>query len=305
MKKRTIPLLAIALLAGGCRTSPGDAPASTADCAGPEWPPAVLTALRGTGFEGVAQPDQMALALANCLDHPDPLLRDETAYTGLTALLRSGTLRESTMRALFTRLVARLAPQATDDQGFGKPFAALALSEVVRVDRVTPYLSAAERDTVIAAAGNYLASIRDYRGFDPREGWRHGVAHSADIFMQLALNPELNEAQLLAIRTAIATQVIPADGHFYQFGESERLARPVLFLASRGAFAEHEWTLWLGELSARPEDAPAAFGSLDGLAWRHNLKAFLQVLFVNASLSRNETVRALLPGTEDTLRALP
>jgi hypothetical protein len=41
----------------------------------------------------------------------------------------------------------------------------------------------------VAAAALALAalvrSIRDYRGFDEREGWRHAVAHTSDAMLQL------------------------------------------------------------------------------------------------------------------------
>ena len=35
---------------------------------------------------------------------------------------------------------------------------------------------------------NIALSVRDYRGFDAKQGWRHGVAHGADLLLQLSRN---------------------------------------------------------------------------------------------------------------------
>jgi hypothetical protein len=93
--------------------------------------------------------------------------------------------------------------------------------------------------------------VRDYRGFVAGEGWRHGVAHGADLLMQLALNPALDKAQLDRILGRVARQVAPP-GQAYVFGEPERLARPVLFAAARGLHTEAEWTAWLAQAAAAP-----------------------------------------------------
>lgn len=83
--------------------------------------------------------------------------------------------------------------------------------------------------------------MRDYRGFDDRQGWRHGVAHGADLLMQLSLNPAFGKPELTRIRDAVAAQVMPA-GHAYVFGEGERMAAPIVYIARRGVFTEAEWT---------------------------------------------------------------
>jgi hypothetical protein len=64
--------------------------------------------------------------------------------------------------------------------------------------------------------------VSDYRGFDDKEGWRHGVAHGSDWLMQLALNPALDRGQLDQMLAAIATQVC-------------RLRRMRMSMANRGA----------------------------------------------------------------------
>ena len=99
------------------------------------------------------------------------------------------------------RLLDLLTADDASGDGFAQPFAALALAEVARVDRVAPIFTADERAVLVTAATNYVRSVRDYRGFDDVQGWRHGVAHGADFLMQLVLNGELDDKHIRPIVT--------------------------------------------------------------------------------------------------------
>lgn len=133
--------------------------------------PASLQLLREQKF---AVPDDVRAALVAgfpaCLADPDPALRDGVAYEGLSTWLRAGQVDVAQRRALRDRLYAMLGQE--DAAGFGPPFAALVLSEVARTDRIAPWMSVEERADMVALAVGYLASVRDYRGFDAVEGWR-------------------------------------------------------------------------------------------------------------------------------------
>jgi hypothetical protein len=250
--------------------------------------------------------DAFALDLANCLGSPDPVLRDGTAYEGLVALLRAERVSDEGKRALLAKLSAALRPGVEDSAGFAQPFAALGLAEVARTDRVQPYLSLQERQELVQTGVDYLVSINDYRGFHEEEGWRHGVAHTADLLMQLALNDNIGLSEHRAMLAAIASQIAPP-GVFYQYGESARLARPVLYIATKGTIGEEEWSDWLAEIAA-PHPLASwsdAFSSDAGLARRHNTSAFLRELYLNASLGQNESLKVLLPGTIAAIKALP
>lgn len=294
--------LAAALLAlAACATAPAEAQsASCLPAAG--YDRAELDALKATEW---ALPDdaarnRLALALTACLGDPDPTLRDGIVFEGLQHWLRAKQLTPETMRALSEDLQAQLI--APDAQGFRQPFAALVLSEVARADRIEPYLQSAGRAQLLDASITYFANVRDYRGFDEREGWRHGAAHGADLMLQLALNPAFAKPELERIQSAIAGQVAPA-GHFYIYGEPERLARPIIFMAQRGLISEQEWTAWFAQLV--PPQGENLYTSQAGLARRHNVNAFLYSVWLNAKLSQNTADDALLPGAEAAIRAMP
>jgi len=295
-------LIAVSLITCTC--------AAQAACPPAGWDTAALQRLRGAKFEDPAAGPRDALArgLLDCLADPRPELRDEIAFEALAAWMRGGALSIETLQALRRELSARLV--APDPQGFGRPFAALALAEVARVDRIKPYLTADERGQLVDTATVYLRGVSDYRGFDAAQGWRHGVAHGADLLLQLGLNPALSPNQLDAIVQAVASQVAPAGEHFYVYGEPERLARPIVYIAKRAAGPGDTayWERWLATLAA-PAPLPswdAAFKSQAGLARRHNTQAFMQVLYVTVRESGDATLQQrLLPGLVAALKALP
>nr|HET7858150.1 DUF2785 domain-containing protein [Caldimonas sp.] len=242
----------------------------------------------------------LAVELLDCLADPDPKLRDDVAFAAIQHWSRARQLAPATLQAIRTTLVARLA--ADDPAGFARPFAALALAEVARADRVAPFLSADERAALVRAGSAYLAGVRDYRGFDERDGWRHGVAHGADLALQLALHPALDRAQLDALLAAIASQVVPA-GHFYVYGEGDRLMAPVFYLGRRGVLSADEWSAWFAALAARvPRGAPATQAAL---AARHDLAQFLLPLYASLREQASPEMQArMLPGVTAALRTL-
>jgi hypothetical protein len=269
---------------------------------------AALVALKTTQFE-VADGDRPALALAlvDCLADADPALRDGVAYEALARWLQRGVLPRATRVALFDALLASLRSER-DDAGLRRPFAALVLSELAASDRDPPWLDAGQRAALLDAATNYVDALRDYRGFEPGVGWRHGVAHGADLLLQLARHPGVDRAGLDRILAALATQVAPVSAHAYVDGESERLARAMLYVALRGEHDAAEWERWLVALAGPGPLASwdEAFASRAGLARRHNLLAFLRAAYEGAREAGDARLEAaLLPGLRAAFKVVP
>ena len=294
-------LLSAAAVAGALASS---VPASAA-CPPDGVTRAQLSELRGAKWDVADDTRRQALAigLLDCLLDPDPALRDEIAYEALQNWMRAARLSPATLRTIRSTLLARLKEQ--DSAGFAQPFAALVLAEVARADRVKPFMTGAERSALVREAASWLAGVRDYRGFSETEGWRHGVAHGADLMLQLALNPALGKADQQAILAAIGAQVMPVGPffpHFYQFGEGERLMAPVFYLARRDTLTGADWDAWFARLASTARQDP---GSMAALAQRHNLKSFLLPLYVALAETRDTAQRArLLPIVTKTLKPL-
>lgn len=250
-----------------------------------------------------AQRQTLAVALVGCLGDPDPALRDGIAYEALTAWMRGKQLSEDTRRQLMKSLYKTL--EADDPQGFARPFSALVLSEVARTDRIEPWLSKKERTDMVTRATRYLSGVTDYRGYDASEGWRHGVAHGADWLLQLASNEQVDRKQVDRILAALATQIVPEQGHAYVFGEPGRLARPVIFIAKRGLLSEAQWQTWFTGLSARVGNKEQAYRDPVWLARRHDLLAFLSGLYLEADQSADSAIHALKPAVVAGVKAVP
>lgn len=294
-----------ALLVSACASSP-PVPVAASACT----VPAGLAVMNDTWLETTRAMSAKAkatlvLSLPDCLENPDPAVRDGYAYETLSGLLRGEAVGPETLRPLKAELLARLARADEDAGGFRGPFAALALAEVARTDRIAPWMDESERSALIAAAQTYLADLTDYRGFSDTEGWRHGVAHTADLLMQLSLNPQLTKPQAEAILAAIALKVSTPD-HAYIFGESERLAAPVMYLAQRELFTGEEWTAWFTGLW--PADDPlreVAYRSEAALARLHNLRAFSEAVYVSAVASHQDTYAPVGEAAFALLNLLP
>jgi len=300
------------LLLAACASA--SQPAGLASPAGSYTPCEPAAALAALGDERAraeavldmdpAEREDLALALLPCLSDPDPDLRDGAAYAALSQMMRSQLIGLETVMGVMQETL-RMAGAPEDAAGFARPFAMLTLAEVARTDRITPWMEPEARDGLIAAAHAYLASLTDYRGFSDAEGWRHGVAHTADLLMQLSLNPQLTKPQAEAILAAVALKSGPTD-HSYIFGESERLAAPVMYLAQREFFGEEEWTLWFESLW--PGDDPLrenAYGSEAALAKLHNLRAFAEAVYVSAKASNEATYEPVARGAFALLNSLP
>ena len=284
------------------------APDANAGCPPEGHDRASLVALAGSQFEvsDDGARAKLALGLLDCLKDPDPVLRDQVAFEAWAAWQRGKKLDEATRRVALDALVPRLT--APDPQGFSAPFAALTLAEVARTDRVEPWLDAKQRAALVEAAAGFLANVRDYRGFDEKDGWRHGVAHGADFALQLALNPALERAALDRLLAAIASQIVPSGAHFYVYGEPERLAAPVLYIGKRNLHDADEWRKWFAAL-AEPKPLASwgdAFKSQAGLAKRHATKAFLLALYANLREGGDPALaERMLPGVVEALKAVP
>ena len=310
------PTLALAIRRAGllmlfalCASVPAWAQPST-DCPPQGSSAASLRALKAERFAMPAEAARQAFALAlqPCLASPDAELRDGIAFEAYSTWMRAGQLSVPTLRTLSLQLQTRLADSTPDAEGFAKPFAALVLAEVARTDRIAAWMTPAERQAMVDSAGRYMQSIRDYRGLDAQQGWRHGVAHTADWMMQLALNPAVGKDQLDQLLQALGSQLVAHHGHAYVYAEPERLAAPVLHMARRKLHSAAEWQAWLAQFAAMPAGMKpdAVYRSPQALAQRHNLLAFLQALYFRLAEGADEDLKQRLkPAVAEALKRLP
>nr|WP_241242362.1 DUF2785 domain-containing protein [Thalassotalea sp. G2M2-11] len=278
----------------------------SAQCLSPKWQKRQLMQLKANSFQPLklAQKQQLMMQLLNCLAHPDPELRDGIAFTAISQWLRNEQFDRQVYLSMFEHLLSVLSAQVIDEYNVYQSFVALMLSEVVRVDRLTPYLTEQQRQQLVDVISSYYTSIRDYRGFDRQIGWRHGVAHSADVMLQLALNQAVNQTLLSQMLTTLKQQVIASNEHFYIYGESKRIAMAVVYILLRDVHSISQWQTWVNDISS---PAPFAqwnevYQSQQGLAKLHNTQQFLYAIYSLIKPSDNKRLQALVPTIEQAIK---
>ncbi len=266
-----------------------------------------LFALKTSGFDSVAaeRANIVAVELLACLGDPDPKIRDGIVFEAIQHWLRGKTLQVETVRTLHQRLLGFL--NGPDDSGgYRRPFAALLLSEVARADRVAPFLTAEQRSELARAASAFMQGITDYRGFDDVHGWRHRVAHTADLVLQLGLNPLTGHDELKQMMQAVFAQVSPKATVFYVYGEPARLFRAVLFVHQRNVLADDEWAALFYSIGGSNPFASwrDVYSSQAGLAKRHNTVAFLNEAYTSSKATGDAKSAELAVLALQTLESL-
>ena len=297
--------MAVALLLGFFSI---DAQAQTAPahCPPAGYDIAALRELRQQRFAiaDAGRRHQLARALTACLSSPDSELRDQIGYEAFAYWRAAGALDGTTWRAIGDELQRTLTGRA-DAAGVAQPFAALVLAELVHADRDRPFLDAAQRTSLLDAAIGYFTAIRDYRGFDDDVGWRHGVAHAADLLGELARERDFGRPELDRILAALTTQIVARD-RVYVFGESERIAAAAACVVSRSLHSNDEWKSWLATATS---PAPLtrwsqAYQSRDGLIRRQNTMNFLLALYAELAQAGDAASRPFAGEVAAAMRPL-
>jgi Protein of unknown function (DUF2785) len=302
------PPLFWVMLLGGMLSASMPAWASDAGCPPAGFDRAALRALRMQHFAIADDKRRQALAqsLLACLSSPDSELRDQIGYEAYDYWRSANALPPQTWSAIESSLLPLLDDSANDPQGVARPFAALVLAEVVHIDRNAAVLDAQRRQALLDAAIRYYTGLRDYRGFDDDVGWRHGVAHGADLLGELAQEPSFGRRELDRILAAIATQVVPRNDSVYVFGESERVAAATVAVAQRHLHAAGAWKTWLSGVAA-PTPLPhwaEAWQSRSGVARWQNTMNYLLALYADFAQSDDAALNALAAPVAEAMRSL-
>ncbi|MBV8516452.1 MAG: DUF2785 domain-containing protein [Acidobacteria bacterium] len=185
------------------------------------------------------QPGALVMELTADFSSPDPVLRDDYAYSILAQWVYAKRLfTPAELRSFIAAWTARLRVGLDDHRVsavLGRSFSALALSTVAALDNEQPFLEKLEFDALLGHALAYLHDERDLRGFDDRAGWLHATAHTADLLKFLARSRHLDPEQQPRIFAALVARLDSADVAFAH-GEETRLARAALSLFVRADF---------------------------------------------------------------------
>ena len=191
--------------------------------------------------------DALAQELVPWLASPDPLCRDDLAYTILDVWTRHGVLSNAQLLSMASELQQNLTAgigESGTDSVFRRSFSALTLASLAQRDLQQPFLPPAQYRSLLAAALAYLRDERDNRGFDPTKGWIHSAAHTADLLAVLARNPRFTPADQQPLFDAVEHRLRSACG-IYIYGEQDRLGVALLSVITRDDFQLAGFQNWL------------------------------------------------------------
>ena len=229
------------------------------------------------------------------LASPDPVLRDEVAYSAAERwILRDKLVEPADLRRLLTLWSANLDDglgETGDDRIFKRSFSALCLSVVAAREVATPFLTADEGRRFLDRMLDYFVRERDLRGYDRAHGWMHTPAHTADALKFLARSTHFTPSDLARLLDAVRRKIEQSDGVFV-WGETDRMAwavhaavrRPQADLAAFDAWAagwiEDHKALW----AAGPRVDPERFARVE------NAKQVLRSLAAILAMEQSPTV---------------
>jgi hypothetical protein len=211
---------------------------------------------------------QLGAELSTMLSSPDPVVRDDHAYTALAQWAREGRL-DGQLPALGEAATARFDHPEVQ----ARTFAPLVLRCVLtRAQELPGAVDQATAERWYAAFARWYPTEPDTRGWDDRLGWLHAVAHGADAAAAFARALPERRADILDL-CARRIAAAHADERYLQL-EDARLARAITGILLAPGLTEAEATGWLDVLAEALEGG----GPGPVPVWAFNIFATLQAL---------------------------
>jgi hypothetical protein len=220
------------------------------------------------------------------LGSPDSAWRDDVGYGVVAACVyQKKLLTLEERRALVARLSTNLRRgigEAGTDSVLLRSFSALDLSVLAALEDVEPTLDAAGYRKLLDDALAYLRDERDLRGLEPRVGWIHATAHTADLLKLLARDPRFAPADQARLLEAAWSKMTAPGTPVFTHAEDERLAATLVSAARRPDFDPAILDSWLARFAALEKTvwkkAPPDPATLDASQNARNLLRSLYVL---------------------------
>jgi Protein of unknown function (DUF2785) len=182
--------------------------------------------------EGGLMPALIA-ELSEALRSPDPVLRDEQALPVLAAWI------PELDPAARHRLGDEMAARFSDTEIQARTFAPLVLNMI---------LDQGDFDGAwLAAFTRWYPAETDLRGYDPKLGWLHAVAHGADLLGAFGRCPLANPEPLLDVAAA---RLLAPTRYLFAHQEDDRLAYAIALTLTRNELTEAQSVGWLDPIRA-------------------------------------------------------
>ncbi len=222
------------------------------------------------------------------LSSPDTEWRDDVGYGVIAACVyEKKVLKPEERRALVARLSENLRRgigETGTDTVLLRSFSALDLSILAALENADPALDDAGYRQLLDGALAYLRDERDLRGLEPRVGWIHATAHTADLLKFLARNQRFAPADEARLLDAVWAKMTAPGTPVFTHAEDERLAAALVSVVRRADFDPATLDPWLARFVALEKQvwskSPPDPATLDASQNARNLLRSLHVLLL-------------------------
>ncbi|HZE41468.1 MAG TPA: DUF2785 domain-containing protein [Stackebrandtia sp.] len=177
---------------------------------------------------------ELVAELSRDLRSPDPVRRDQHAYSVLSRWISRGVLDAAAMR----RLGDEMATRFDDPEIQTRTFAPLILAVIVSTGEFDPQW--------LEAFTTWYVTETDLRGHDGDLGWLHAVAHGADLLDEFGAHPAVDPAPLLELA---ARRMLAPTPHVWRDQEDDRLAFALAHTLTRTELSAADATAWLDAIA--------------------------------------------------------
>lgn len=174
--------------------------------------------------------EELVAELSGMLRSPDPVVRDQQAYSTLATWIDREVLSTEQLTALGDEMAERFG----DSEIQARTFAPLILDCIVSAGVFEPRW--------VEPFTSWYAAEQDLRGHDPSLGWLHAVAHGADLLAAFGQLPEVAPTPLLDLGLA---RVLTPTEYALRDLEDSRLAYALASTLTRPDLSEEDATAWL------------------------------------------------------------
>jgi len=194
---------------------------------------------------------ELAFKLLENIGIEDPYLRDELIYPNLSHLLHDSHLNEEQLTKLTEELISDkyLHFDLDNDIEYSvliRSFSLLQLVVLVYVHNRDGLSQNTVIKNVYDRFMDYFNKEQNLTGYSEEYGFLHSIAHSADLFSQLAKLKEFKENELLAILTAISKKFKTKE-YFFMHDEDERMVHAIWNILERDLLSKDLIIAWIND----------------------------------------------------------
>ncbi|MDY0074882.1 MAG: DUF2785 domain-containing protein [Acholeplasmataceae bacterium] len=236
------------------------------------------------------------------IGHPDPHIRDDLVYAIFAHLILDHHLGEDELTSICYRMLSEDfltydLENKVEHSVLKRSFTLLQLVVIVYIHRRDHIIAKKTMMDLLNIFLDYTKLETVHQGYDPKVGWIHTIAHSADLFGQLMQIEWISESELKLLFNGIR-EMIKGASCYLMYNEDERMVVAVKKGLDRHILPQDYLSKWIKRFGegVLVETLP------ENIFYKNNIKNFLKTLYF--TLSDQDSYNELTSVIKSTLSLL-